>query len=128
MFLRNFAFAMLVGASGLARGGGVYWTDRGASQLKRMDFNGSNLVTIPLSGVVSSPGTNIRGIAVDGASNRLFWADNGADRLLRANFDGSSSAILHTITNGTSFPADVRLDLANQLFYWCDQTRNRIQR
>jgi hypothetical protein len=128
MFLRAFIFAMLVGASGLAHGGGIYWSDRGSSQLKRMDFNGSNLLTIPLSGAVTSPGTNIRGIAVDGVSNRIFWADNGTDRLLRANSDGSSSVILYTITNSTSFPADVRLDLGSELFYWCDQTRNRIQR
>jgi hypothetical protein len=112
----------------LAGAGGIYWTDRGASQLKRMSFNGSNLITITLSGAVTSPGSNIRGIAFDGVSNRIFWADNNLDRLLRANSDGTSSTILYTIAGGNSFPADVRLDLGNQLFYWCDQTRNRIQR
>jgi len=120
--------ASLVIAPIAADAGGVYWTDRGASQLKRMGFDGANLQTISLSGTVSSPGSNIRGIAVDSVSNRLFWADNGADRLLRANLNGSGSVTLHTITGGNSFPADVRLDLGNQLFYWCDQTRNRIQR
>ncbi|MBK8001823.1 MAG: hypothetical protein IPK15_24755 [Verrucomicrobia bacterium] len=108
--------------------GGVYWTDRGASQLKRMNFDGSNLQTILLSGSVTSPGRNLRGLAVDNVSNRIFWADNGADRLLRANLDGSGSVILHTITGGNSFPADVRMDFANQQLYWCDQTRLRIQR
>ena len=77
---------------------------------------------------MTSPGNNIRGIAVDGVSNRIFWADNGADRLLRANLDGSASTILHTVSGGNSFPADVRLDLGNQFLYWCDQLRNRIQR
>ena len=120
--------ALLVSGPFQANAGGVYWTDRGASQLKRMSFNGSNLVTIALSGAVTSPGSNIRGIAFDGVSNRIFWADNGADRLLRANSDGSASAVLHIITGGGSFPADVRLDFGNQLFYWCDQQRNRIQR
>lgn len=128
MFSRRIAVALLVVVPALAQAGGVYWSDRGASQLKRMNFDGSNLQTIPLSGAVTSPGTNIRGLAVDGVSNRIFWADNGADRLLRANFDGSASTILYTIAGGTSFPADVRLDLGNQLFYWCDQQRNRIQR
>ena len=121
------ALASLIAPS-FAHAGGVFWTDRGASQLKRMDFDGTNLQTIALSGAVTSPGSNIRGIAVDTVSNRVFWADNGADRLLRASLDGSSSAILYTITGGNSFPADVRLDLSNQLFYWCDQLRNRIQR
>jgi len=114
--------------SSCAHAGGVFWTDRGASQLKRMGFDGSGQQTISLSGAVTSPGSNIRGIAVDAVSNRIIWADNGADRLLRADFDGSSSSILHTITGGNSFPADVRLDLGNQQLYWCDQLRNRIQR
>jgi hypothetical protein len=112
----------------VAQAGGVFWSDRGASQLKRMNFDGSNLQTIPLSGAVTSPGSNIRGIAVDNAHGRIFWADNGADRLLRANLDGSGSVILHTIAGGSSFPADVRLDFVNQHLYWCDQTRLRIQR
>lgn len=127
MFHRLITCAVFLPAL-LAHGGGVFWTDRGASQLKRMSFNGSNLVVIALSGAVTSPGTNIRGIAVDTVSNRVFWADNGSDRLLRANFDGTSSTILTTIAGGNSFPADVRLDLGNQFFYWCDQLRNRIQR
>jgi hypothetical protein len=125
---RLVALAGLVVSVSLAQAGGVYWTDRGASQLKRMDFDGANLQTIPLSGAVTSPGSNIRGIAFDGVSNRLFWADNGADRLLRAHADGSASVVLHTISGGNSFPADVRLDLHGQFLYWCDQTRNRIQR
>jgi hypothetical protein len=122
------AAALLIVVPFLAEAGGVYWTDRGASQLKRMNFDGSGLQTIALSGAVTSPGGNIRGLAVDNLNNRIFWADNNADRLLRANLDGSGSVILHTITGGSSFPADVRLDLANQFFYWCDQQRNRIQR
>jgi hypothetical protein len=128
MFTRSIAAALLVVMPPLAHSGGVYWTDRGASQLKRMNFDGSNLQTIALSGAVTSPGGNIRGIAVDGASNRIFWADNGSDRLLRASLDGSASTILYTVTGGNSFPADVRLDLGNEFLYWCDQLRNRIQR
>lgn len=127
MSFRAIAFLVLAAFS-CAQAGGIYWTDRGASQLKRMGFNGSNLTVITVSGAVTSPGSNIRGIAFDGVSNRLFWADNGADRLLRAGRDGSASAILYTISGGGSFPADVRLDLGNQLLYWCDQQRNRIQR
>ena len=128
MFFRLAVVALLALPSVQASAGGVYWTDRGASQLKRMSFDGSSLQVITLSGTVTSPGSNIRGLAVDGSSNRLFWADNGLDRLLRSNFDGSGSSILYTIAGGNSFPADVRLDLGNGLFYWCDQTRNVIQR
>lgn len=127
MFTRH-VLMFVFGAVSLSHAGGVFWTDRGASQLKRMNFDGTSLQTIVLSGTISAPGSNIRGIAVDAISNRIFWADNGADRLLRANVDGGSAIVLHTITGGNSFPADVRLDLKNGLFYWCDQMRNRIQR
>jgi len=127
MIRAQFSFVLLI-ASSLAHAGGVFWSDRGTSQLKRMNFDGSNLQVITLSGEVTSPGSNVRGIAVDVANNRIHWADNGADRLLRANMDGSSSVILHSITGGNSFPADVRIDAENQFLYWCDQVRNRIQR
>ncbi len=122
------SLALVILMPAVVQAGGVYWTDRGASQLKRMNFDGSNLQTNVLSGAITSPGSNIRGLAVDNVNNRIFWADNGADRLLRANLDGSGSVILHTIPGGSSFPADVRLDLVNQQLYWCDQTRLRIQR
>ncbi len=125
---------LIVGAAGIlfaqsaARAGGVYWSDRGASQLKRMNFNGSNLVAIPLPGAVTPSGSNFRGIAVDAISNRVFWADNGFSRLLRANVDGSNSGVLYTIPGSSPFPADVRLDLPNGFLYWCERTSNRIQR
>ncbi len=128
MLFRSICLAILSATPLIASAGGVYWSDRGASQLKRMNFDGSNLQVVPLTGAVTTPGTNIRGIAVDNVNHRIFWADNGADRLLRANVDGSASTILYAIPGGNSFPADVRLDLADGLLYWCDQTRNRIQR
>ncbi len=109
-----------------ARAGGVTWTDRGASAIKRMNFDGTALVTVPVSGAVSSPGTNIRGIALDLAGGRMFWADNGADRILRANLNGTNATILASLPVG--FPADVRLDPAGQLVYFCDQQRNLLQR
>ena len=126
----RFLFLAVLATTSLAHAGGVFWTDRGADQIMRMNFDGTSLQTLTLSGAVTVPGTNqnIRGIAVDTTRNLVFWADNGADRLLRANLDGTSSVILHTITGGNSFPADVRLDPANQLLYWCDQQRLRIQR
>ena len=124
--VRFIFLAGILTASSL-HGGGVYWTDRGARELKRMNFDGSDPQTISLSGAVTSPGANVRGIAVDIAHNQLFWADNGADQILRANFDGSASVILHTIA-GSSFPADVHLDPLARRLYWCDQTRGHIER
>jgi hypothetical protein len=108
--------------------GGVFWTDRGANRLMRMDFDGSNLAAISLSGTVALPGTNLRGIAVDSFSHRIFWADNAADQILRCSADGSDSRVLYRIPGGNAFPADIRLDLKNGFLYWCDQTRSLIQR
>ena len=112
----------------IAWAGGVTWMDRGASAIKRMNFDGTALVTVPISGAVTSPGTNIRGLALDFANGRMFWADNGNDRILRANLDGSGTVILLSLPSGSSFPADVRLDPAGQLVYFCDQQRNILQR
>jgi hypothetical protein len=107
--------------------GGIFWSDRGTNQLKRMQFDGTSLSTLALSGEVTSAGSNVRGITLDLVNERIFWADNGADRIQRANFDGSSSVILHTIS-GSSFPADVHLDPDARLLYWCDRTRRDIER
>ena len=119
-------WALLLLAVPAAKGGGVTWTDRGASTIKRMNFDGSGLVTVPVSGGLSSPGSNLRGIALDPAGGRMFWADNGADRILRANLDGSSTVILASLPTG--FPADVRVDPATQRVFFCDQQRNLLQR
>lgn len=119
------ACALLATVSSL-HAGGVFWSDRGTGQLKRMAFDGSGLQTIILSGEVTAAGTNVRGIALDLANDRIFWADNGDDRIQRANFDGSASVILHTIA-GSPFPADVHLDPVAGLLFWCDQARGHIE-
>lgn len=126
---RALAWTLAIATSlGQVTAGGIYWTDRGASLLKHMEFDGSQLRTIPLSGEITSPGSNIRGIAVLPGNGPVYWADNGSDRLLRANADGTSSTILVSISGGNAFPADIRLDLVEGHLYWCDQLRNRIQR
>jgi len=114
--------------AGSALAGGVYWSDRNPGRLLFMGFDGSNARALTVTGAVTSLGTNVRGLAVDTVSNRLYWADNQSDRLLRAHLDGTGSLVLHTISGGNSFPADVRLDLAAGHLYWCDRDRNRIQR
>jgi len=114
-------------ASGSLHAGGIFWSDRGAGQLKRMQFDGTDLSTLTLSGEVTSAGSNVRGITLDLVNDQIFWADNGAKLIQRANFDGSSSVILHTISGGGSFPADVHLDPDAGLLYWCDRTRKHIE-
>lgn len=122
----SLALSFLLCASAL-QAGEVFWTDRGANQLKRMNFDGSDIVTITLSGEVTSSGTNTRGLTLDLAESHIYWADNGADRILRADLDGSNSTILTTIT-GSSFPADVHLDASARTLYWCDRNRGQIEK
>lgn len=110
------------------RAGGVYWTDRGTSQIRRMAFNGDGVATVSVSGALDSAGTNLRGIAVDAANNWMYWADNGSDTLRRSRLDGRECILLVEAPGGSSFPADVRLDSHSQQIYWCDRDKNSIQR
>ena len=115
-------------ALGPALAGGVYWTDRGAGRLMRMNFDGANSGALVLSGEFPSAGSNLRGVAVDTAANRLFWADNGSDTLRTAALDGSGAKSLLKLAGASPFPADVRPDFANGQLWWCDQTGRLIQR
>lgn len=103
--------------------GGVYWTDRRADRLYRMQFDGSDQVEIVQTGT----GGNTRGLTLDLANSRLYWADNASDRIVRANLDGTSSSIITTIA-GSSFPADVHLAAGAETLYWCDRNRGHIDR
>lgn len=93
-----------------------------------MGFDGRGLHPLTLSGPVTDPGTNLRGIAFDTSREEIYWADNGRDQIHRARADGSQSRILVTLVGGNAFPADVRLDASHRSLYWCDQTRGVIQR
>lgn len=113
---------------GPALGGGVYWTDRGAGRLMRMNFDGSAPAALDLTGEFTLAGSNVRGIAVDIAGERLFWADNGSETLRTAALDGSGAKILVTLTGTSPFPADVRPNFAAGQLWWCDQAGRTIQR
>lgn len=89
------------------RAEGVYWTDRGTSQIWRKVFNRGGVITVLDSGVLDSSGTILRGIAVDGANLRLYWADNGPDTVRRSHLDGGESVLLAEAPGGSSFPKDV---------------------
>ncbi len=105
-----------------ADAGGIYWTNRGQSRVEKAGFDGSNKMT-----VLASAGTNVRGIALDLAGERIFYADNGADMLHRMNLDGSGRVPI-LATGPSSFPADIRLDLAGGHLYFCDRDKDQIRR
>ena len=73
-------------ASGImeTQAGKMLISDRGASQIRIADLDGSNLRTL-----IPSAGTNVRGIAIDIKRNLLFYADNGGNDIYQAKLDGS---------------------------------------
>ena len=110
----------LLGMVSMARAGGVYWTDRGASLIKRMSFDGTGLQTITLSHpAVQTLYSNLdtpHGLALDIPARKLYWADTGnnagtgvGDKAVsRGDFDGSTP--IEVLATGSE-PWDVDLDL-----------------
>jgi hypothetical protein len=80
-----------------------------------MEFDGSSLQTIILSGQVISAGSKVRGIALDLASEQIYWADTGGNAgvgqggsaVSRGDLDGSTP--MEILASGTE-PWDVELD------------------
>ena len=119
--IRALPFAILLLAAPGSHAGKIYFTDRGASQVMTANFDGTSLQTI-----IPSAGTNIRGIAIDVASDDLFYADNGGDDIYRARLDGSGRTPV--VSTGLGFPADIALDRQAGKLYWCDRNNHRIER
>ena len=117
----KFLFLLLLTAT--AHAGGIYWTNRAAARIERSLYDGTGYAT-----VLASAGTNVRGIALDLANNRLYCADNGADVIYRINLDGTGRVNILNITSPPSFPADVEINLAAGHLYYCDQTKAHIRR
>lgn len=102
-------------------GAKLYWTDRGAGKVQRSNLDGSEVETL----VAFPAGSNLRGISVDTEGGRIYFADNGSGKILRVDLDGENQ---EELVSGLGFPADVLFDVASQKLYWCDQTRDRLQR
>ena len=113
---------LLLLTAATARAGGIYWTNRAANLLERSLYDGTAHAT-----VLSSAGTNVRGIALNLTNNLLYYADNGADKLHRLNLNGTGRVEILT-TGPSSFPADVEIDLAAGHLYYCDQQKAHIRR
>ena len=101
--------------------GSMIFTDRGSNELRIADLDGSNVRTL-----ISAAGTNVRGVAIDTATEQLFYADNGGNIIYRTQLDGSSG--IPIISTDLNFPADLVLDCPGGKLYWCDRDNNRIER
>ena len=102
----------------------LYWTDKDANLIQRVNIGAETPVEVLLSAGdgLSDP----RGIAVDPSGGRMYWAENGTGRIRRANLDGSH--IQNLITSGLGFPADVEIDVAGGKLYWADAALGVIRR
>jgi len=97
--------------------GYIYVADSNNSAVKRMDADGSNIVT--LSSEFSYP----CGIAVDGSGN-IYVADTYNNAVKRMNADGSD---IVTLGSGFSYPYGVAVD-ASGYIYVADTENNAVKR
>src|SRR6185312_14014269 len=70
--------------------GHVYWTNMGVpsvndGSIERVDFDGSNRVTIVPSGVAFTP----KQLHLETMSRKLYWGDREGMRVMRCDLDGS---------------------------------------
>jgi hypothetical protein len=104
--------------------GGIYWTDRGNDRVERALYDGAGRAT-----VLASAGTNVRGLFIDQANNRIFYADNGADKIYRMNLDGSNrTQVLSTGSGSSSSPPMWNSTSLRDIWYYCDQQLAHIRR
>jgi sugar lactone lactonase YvrE len=112
----------LAALAGTARGATVYFSDKDAARIYRLDPGQPARVLLDGADGLVDP----RGVAVDTGAGKLYWADNGTRTIRRANLDGSRAEDL--ITSGLLGPSDIELDLAHGHLYWADRDKNQIAR
>ena len=64
----------------------IYWTDRSAGTIQRVDPNGGNLETLVTG--LEEP----RGIALDPAGGQMYWTVHDTGKIQRATLDGENVA------------------------------------
>jgi sugar lactone lactonase YvrE len=107
-------------------GGMVYWVENAFTDARilRADPNLGGITA------VVGGGSALRGIAVDGASNRMYWTSSNAIAgcaIHRAGLDGSNAGVLIALGPGTN-PRGIALDAASGRLYWADFDQSEIRR
>jgi DNA-binding beta-propeller fold protein YncE len=122
-------FAMFSAFAGSAVAQVLYFADVDVVNLAgdpdRNAIRKFDLVTAEVHTVVAT-GDGVRGVAVDGAANKIYWTDVNNFVVRRANLDGTGQQDL--VTSGLAFPSAIRLDLESGKLYWGDQTNEEIRR
>lgn len=100
----------------------IYWTDSTTNQIWRANWDGSDASAIINLAVGSEP----RGIAVDSLHAHVYWTENGTNRIRRSDLDGGN--IVNLPLTGLVFPADLELDVENNLLYFADRDLEHLRR
>jgi DNA-binding beta-propeller fold protein YncE len=111
----------------------IYWTNMGEmpkvgeffdqrdGTIERMDYDGSNRVTIIPKGTIMTP----KQMQLDLKHKHIYWCDREGMRVMRANLDGSDITTLVITGEGDTERKDenrhcvgIALDVSNNFFYW----------
>uniref|UniRef100_A0A8D8XPZ3 Low-density lipoprotein receptor-related protein 2 n=1 Tax=Cacopsylla melanoneura TaxID=428564 RepID=A0A8D8XPZ3_9HEMI len=101
----------------------IYWTDSSNNSIYAMNLDGSDLVMIAR---VERP----RAIVVDPCNGTLYYTDWGrfgtAGKILRTTMAGSLKKVI--IEKDLSQPSGLAIDFDEEMLYWTDAVREKIER
>jgi sugar lactone lactonase YvrE len=97
----------------------IYWTDLGASEIRRSNLDGTQPQTV-ISGA-----TGAFGLSLDLQNCKLYWTSTSNGRIHRANLDGSG---VETVLSGLLAPGGVRPHIPGGWIYWTDSTLGTVSR
>lgn len=101
----------------------VYWSDSSNHSIYAMNLDGTNLVMIAR---VERP----RAIVIDPCNGTLFFTDWGkfgtAGKIIRTTMAGSLRKII--IDKNLAQPSGLAIDYDDQMLYWTDAVREKIER
>lgn len=101
----------------------VYWTDSSNHSIYAMNLDGSQLVMIAR---VERP----RAIVIDPCNGTLFYTDWGkfgtSGKIIRTTMAGSLKKVI--IDSNLAQPSGLAIDYDDQMLYWTDAVREKIER
>ena len=93
----------------------LYYTAPGATEVARVNFDGSNQEDL-----VNEVGLESRGIALDINANKVYFTQIApTNKIRRMNLDGTG--LEDVSPSGIGEPRGIEIDVSNQLMYWCEQ-------
>ena len=90
----------------------IYWADKQASKIQRVNLNNLNVEDI-VSDVPDSSA-----IALDSTSGQIYWSESETGKIRRADLNGTN---VEDIVTGLDAPQSIALDLVGGKIYWTDQ-------